>query len=1022
MMCAHADPRQWNAAGIPIRQGNRIEWSRTTAQDAAGNTLMVWSDTRSGDRDIYAQLFSPEGVALWTAGGVNVCNRAPRHQSSPAACAVADGWIVAWIDARTDSFGDVWAQKLNNAGARVWTGNNGTGMPVDANPSMVNELSVRIVPDGTGGALIAWEDTRHGDTGDIYAQRINAGGEVPWNSALAVTNVSGAQNQLVAAADGNGNMLLAWHDERHPENHDIYAAKVTPDSELPWGGQNGMAVCTASNNQIIPTICFDGASGCYLAWTDYRSTSNDLYVQSISGAGVIQWVANGVVLCNAVYDQESVRLALSTNAGTPDGCIAVWEDQRVNGECREVYAQKVSPQGGMLWQANGMLVCGNAGQDSLGASGDTREDVRLISDRSGGLVCAWEDTRNVDNDWSNSDIYASRVLSGGTFGWGSGCGVLIADGAQRQESAALAFAGDGVIVMFDDWSAGSQTLKVQKASLSDGSPLLTPTGVTALAGLDGDADEQCALELSPGRTAVVWVDARAASSGYQLFYQILNGDGECEQDVNGIPLITDNSGGSLIRQENPNLCADGNGGFFVVFEDLRSAVKQIRLSHVNVEGEVDNSPAGSIVYYDATAFSDQIRPYCASDGNGGCYVAWSNYDRSFYLDAYVMRMNADGSPAWQQPVRLTNSQDDDMVYGLVSGPNGCCTVVWQSGAYQGFDISAASVCRDGLVAFNGTVCNAANEQSTPAIIADGQGGAYFAWEDKRNASPQNGYGRDIYAQHLGSSGEELWNHNGVLVSGDTLSQYKPALALSGDGSLFVVWQDFRNNNHLDLYGQKLSPAGALLWPEHGMVICAAAGDQSGQALLRDSGNGLFVVWQDNRSYWPQAYATHLDADGAPTGDAYWVAGSGGALTEPVPQWQWHPAAVSDGAGGLVAVWTDQRSSGIEPWRDLYAQHIADANAAKDRPDGMPAAYALAQNFPNPFNPVTQISFDLPHAGQTTLKVYDLLGREVATLLSRSLTAGNHQVNFNGGSLASGLYFYRIESGSFSATKKMVLLK
>ena len=88
----------------------------------------------------------------------------------------------------------------------------------------------------------------------------------------------------------------------------------------------------------------------------------------------------------------------------------------------------------------------------------------------------------------------------------------------------------------------------------------------------------------------------------------------------------------------------------------------------------------------------------------------------------------------------------------------------------------------------------------------------------------------------------------------------------------------------------------------------------------------------------------------------------------------------------------------------------------------PASYSLSQNFPNPFNPVTKISFALPKSGLVTMKVYDILGKEVATLVNEVKNAGNYTVDFNGSSLSSGMYFYKIYVDGFSDVKKMMLLK
>jgi len=89
---------------------------------------------------------------------------------------------------------------------------------------------------------------------------------------------------------------------------------------------------------------------------------------------------------------------------------------------------------------------------------------------------------------------------------------------------------------------------------------------------------------------------------------------------------------------------------------------------------------------------------------------------------------------------------------------------------------------------------------------------------------------------------------------------------------------------------------------------------------------------------------------------------------------------------------------------------------------VPSAYALDQNYPNPFNPSTKISFTLPHSANASLKVFDVLGREVATLVNGFTTAGVHEVQFDATNLASGVYFYKLTSGDFEQVKKMTLMK
>ena len=106
------------------------------------------------------------------------------------------------------------------------------------------------------------------------------------------------------------------------------------------------------------------------------------------------------------------------------------------------------------------------------------------------------------------------------------------------------------------------------------------------------------------------------------------------------------------------------------------------------------------------------------------------------------------------------------------------------------------------------------------------------------------------------------------------------------------------------------------------------------------------------------------------------------------------------------------------WRFSYPGAITGVESPRD----VPAGFVLEQNYPNPFNPATAITYRLPVASNVTLIVYDLLGRPVATLVNERQNAGSHSVKFDAGGLPSGVYFYRLQTGSFVRTKKMILLQ
>ena len=122
-----------------------------------------------------------------------------------------------------------------------------------------------------------------------------------------------------------------------------------------------------------------------------------------------------------------------------------------------------------------------------------------------------------------------------------------------------------------------------------------------------------------------------------------------------------------------------------------------------------------------------------------------------------------------------------------------------------------------------------------------------------------------------------------------------------------------------------------------------------------------------------------------------------------------------------------KEGGPTLWSEVWNFTTQVSVSVEDNSD-MPASFSLEQNYPNPFNPTSTITYAIPllggdeRGGLVTLKVFDLLGNEISTLVNEKKEAGYHKIDFNGSDLPSGVYFYRIQAGDFVDTKKMLLLK
>ncbi|MFH1382215.1 MAG: dockerin type I domain-containing protein [Chloroflexota bacterium] len=432
---------------VPVCTTNGTQEPAQICSDGAGGAIIVWRDDRRVDYDIYAQRISAGGVPLWANNGTAICT-ATNKQDYPQLCPDSSGGaIIVWQDLRNGNY-DIYAQRLNAAGIPQWT-DNGTAVCTATNKQEYPQLC----PDGSGGAIIAWDDSRNGANTDIYAQRVNSAGAPQWTAdGIAVSSASEGQSRPVICSDGSGGAVIAWEDMRPVLSTDVYTQRVNATGVPQWT-DNGTPVCRAGNNQAYLQICSDGSGGAIITWVDNRQETNfDIYAQRVSTAGTPQWTDNGTAVCNTGDYQAAPQLCPDGSGGA----IISWDDDR-NGTLEDIYAQRVNAAGVAQWTDNGTAISSLTNRqtgsqlcpDGAGGAIITWSDARsgyydifaqrvnaagltqwtdngtaistagnhqsvpqICSVISSGAVIIWSDFRS----GTDNDIYAQRVSGDGSLG------------------------------------------------------------------------------------------------------------------------------------------------------------------------------------------------------------------------------------------------------------------------------------------------------------------------------------------------------------------------------------------------------------------------------------------------------------------------------------------------------------------------------------------------------------------------------------------------------------------------------
>jgi hypothetical protein len=331
--------------------------------------------------------------------------------------------------------------------------------------------------------------------------------------------------------------------------------------------------------------------------------------------------------------------------------------------------------------------------------------------------------------------------------------------------------------------------------------------------------------------------------------------------------------------------------------------------------------------------------------------------------------------------------------------------------FQRFDSSGNKI---GIV----DTVNELNTRSRyPSIAVKNDGSYVICWQDNRFNTTGNKF--DIYMQRFLANGVRIGNN--VKVNDDidtTTDQNYSSISTDGNGKFAICWIDERIPSSTKVYYQLYDNSGNPIGPNK-----LASNTSSGFAIgifpvcsMRKDGY-FFIGWSNYDSFLGRRFDNLGNPYGTLSNNPYVVP------INPPPSTLQACEDIFVLGDRVYSTWIDNRLGNIDIFCNIRGFQNPDTVVmAINNNHTFLNDFYLYEPYPNPFNPISTIKYDLPKESKVIIRMYDLLGREIKTLVNEVKQAGYHEAMFDGTNYASGLYIYRIEAGSFTDVKKMVLVK
>ncbi|MDD2230296.1 MAG: FlgD immunoglobulin-like domain containing protein [Candidatus Cloacimonetes bacterium] len=960
------------AIEMPLRQAYDLDSSKLHIRTADGCEIVFWSDVPNGNRDIFAQKINSSGQLLWDEPIALVAN--PGDQRLLDVVPTSDNnFIILWGEYEIDTVSQLKMQKYTSNGQPLWLDG---GVAVSGENIYID--TALLVPNSNGGAFMVFYS--YDSPNVIKGQNLDSYGNQLWQAGgLSLFTHTDTVVLFEAIKDNEGGLIINIYQGTQYVNHllrvnaeglvianPIFQASLFPGSYF-------HIKAFGTNQILLYDLGYFGIS-CTMAKIDYQGnllTSVVTFPMTPSG------------------QTEDYQLEIQADGGL----VVAWsKDTSPKGLYLQMFDTNLAP----VWQPDAIQI----------ASSDNPIWNLSLSPAGDNIYISWNEGYNYE---AYPPQFKAQMLNPqGISAWEAG-GKVLGLGSEYNQSIAFS---DRCLFL---WNAPMEgKYKLQRQVVSSGGALYLPAdGATIIQSLQGQAYALETYSLGD-RFLTLWADSRRQQQ--KLYYQISNSNQQIQLPENGLALNPqENLTESMVSAvKTPDNCV---AILYLVYVNSNSTC---HLQLINNNGERLYSGRGLLI--PISYYYTNLKLSCDATG---IYLGWTKWEYGIGSTIMGQRIS-NGENMWGEngkeihintdtnlDVSLADLQGSYYIWreiGLLSN-NAVINVLKvdiNGDPAAGWDISGVSMISP--------------EDSSYQLIVD----SGLVGTDLVAFVMDMNYAATTKVQKINSSGVKLWSDTGTTIYPSDYSECNDLYDVVYDTPLSFIY-GMLSQNMSQVTFQQISSDGLLMIQPTETIIVNHTMNWAGLKLERFANGSFIYAWSssdDNLIESRNIYLRQISALGVPMGETPQVFCAARFQQEYLTM-----AIIGDKA---MLAWSDDRAgilnseTGITGiWTNIYSSLPVALDDQFEVPSALPI---LLGNYPNPFNPSTTIGFTLPHAGNTSLEIFNLKGQLVKELYSNTdLALGEHSSVWdgkdnNGNPVSSGIYYYRLSFAGKSVNRKMVMLK